>query len=174
MRDLCYKTIWRNCKFLPKLKKQKWVILPISNPCFKSIIQLENRFLIPLVRVHESLSTTFFYFILFRKLIFPPQMFITLTTMVWCQNFQELGPPQLSGFVCAFQPAVQHSNPKHTIFKIKFCTSFVIVGIEKKDENKQKDAGWGPFKKIENLNPSGRETSSPHMIEFFLKWLRPK
>ena len=42
------------------------------------------------------------------------------------------------------------SNPKHTIyaisFTVKLCAEFVIV-LSEKDENKQKEAGFGPFEK---------------------------
>ena len=51
---------------------------------------------------------------------------------------------QLRGFVCAYHPAATGSNPKHTIYT--FFNLYCDCN-EKKNENKQKEAGIGPFLK---------------------------
>ena len=50
----------------------------------------------------------------------------------------------LSGFVCTNRPEVPGSNPKHTTFYGQILYS-ICHCIEKKAENKQKIAGFGPY-----------------------------
>ena len=48
------------------------------------------------------------------------------------------------GFVCAFHPAAPGSSPKHTIYA--FFNLYLSFELEcERDENKQKEAGIGPF-----------------------------
>ena len=50
----------------------------------------------------------------------------------------------LSGFVCAYHPAAPGSSPKHSIYTFSFIEFVQYLSCEKK-ENKQKEAGFGPF-----------------------------
>ena len=55
-------------------------------------------------------------------------------------------PPQLSAFVCAYHPAATGLSPKHSIDTfIIYSLSFVLNLPCDKNENKQKEAGFGPF-----------------------------
>ena len=54
--------------------------------------------------------------------------------------------PQLSGFVCAYHPATPGLSPKHTIYPFSFKVFVQYLTCEK-NENKQKEAGFGPLKK---------------------------
>ena len=58
-------------------------------------------------------------------------------------------PPQLSGFVCAFHPPAPGSTPKHAIyaFIIYSQISAIFVLHCEKNENKQKEARFGPLKR---------------------------
>ena len=49
---------------------------------------------------------------------------------------------KLSGFAYNFYPADPGSSPKHTI------NAFIKFVLCRKDDNKPKEAGMGPFKKI--------------------------
>ena len=51
-------------------------------------------------------------------------------------------PPKLSGFVCAFNPAVLGSSPKHTINAI---VNILNCAVWKKSKINKKEAGIGPF-----------------------------
>ena len=55
-------------------------------------------------------------------------------------------PPELSGFVCAYHIAAPGSSPKHAIYAFSFIV-FVLHLSYEKNKNKQKEAGYGPFKK---------------------------
>ena len=69
-------------------------------------------------------------------------------------------PPQLRGFVCAYQPAAPGSNPKQTIYAF---FNFILLKLKlymklllqrEKDENKQKEAGIGLLKNQLLIAPS--------------------
>ena len=51
----------------------------------------------------------------------------------------------LSGFVCAFNPAALGSSPKNTIYAFIIFVLYSSLHC-KKNENKQKEAEFGPFK----------------------------
>lgn len=62
-----------------------------------------------------------------------------------------MGLPLLSRFVFAYHPVVQGSNLKHTVYALSiygqiFC--FICHWVWEKDENKQNEAGLGPFEKL--------------------------
>ena len=57
-----------------------------------------------------------------------------------------------SGYICANHPAALGLSPKHTIYALSFA---VYLPCEK-NKNKQKEAGFGPFKK--NLRYNGRKS----------------
>ena len=60
------------------------------------------------------------------------------------------GPLQLSGFVSTYHPMVLGSNPKHTIYAFSTCNQIVYIichCVDKKNENKQKEAVFGSYKK---------------------------
>ena len=67
-------------------------------------------------------------------------------------------PPWLSGFVCAYHPAAPGSSPKHTIYGF---IVFVLYLSCEKDENKQKEAGFGLFKKSIRTNTCFSLNNSP-------------
>ena len=71
----------------------------------------------------------------------------TVVSIKSCKGFAVKGPPELSGFVWAFNPAAPGSSPKHTnyasIIYSQICAIFVSC---EKNENKQKETGFGPFK----------------------------
>ena len=54
----------------------------------------------------------------------------------------------LSGLVCAFHPAAPGSTPKHTIYAFiiysQIC-AIIVFALWEKNENKQKEAVFGPF-----------------------------
>ena len=51
---------------------------------------------------------------------------------------------QHCGFVCAYQPDATGLSPKHAIYAIKF-----VINLScEKNQNKQKDDGFVPFKKV--------------------------
>ena len=60
------------------------------------------------------------------------------------------GAAMRSGIICAFHPAALGSSPKHTaiIILVQFVL-YLSLHCEK-NENKQKDAGFGPFKNTSN------------------------
>ena len=51
----------------------------------------------------------------------------------------------LSGFVCAFNPAALGSSPNNTIYAFIIFVLYSSLHCEK-NENKQKEAEFGPFK----------------------------
>ena len=51
---------------------------------------------------------------------------------------------RLSGIVCAYHPAAPSLSPKHAIYASSFIV-FVLYLSSEKNENKQKEAGFGPF-----------------------------
>ena len=55
-----------------------------------------------------------------------------------------------SGFnnlpTCAYHPAAPGSSPKHAIYAFSFIVFVLYLSCEK-NENKQKEAGFGPLKK---------------------------
>ena len=79
-------------------------------------------------------------------------------------------PPKLSGFVYAYHPATPGSNPKHTI------DAFIIVLYLscEKDENKQKEAVFGPFfKKCMIISKMSRVPYFTYykILMHFLNWI---
>ena len=63
-------------------------------------------------------------------------------------------PPQLSGFVCAFQPTTPGLSPKHTSYAFIQSHIRIVLYLSlhcDKNKNKQKEARLGPlfFKKIQ-------------------------
>ena len=53
-------------------------------------------------------------------------------------------PPLLSGFVCANHPAVRVQVPSTPSMLLSFIVFVLYLSCEK-NENKQKEAGFGPF-----------------------------
>ena len=56
-------------------------------------------------------------------------------------------PSWLSGFVCAYYPATPGSSPKYAIYAFIISCKFLLYFSCEKNENKHKEAGFGPFLK---------------------------
>ena len=75
-------------------------------------------------------------------------------------NFESKVPPQISGFVCAYHPAALSLCPKHAIYAF----SFMLYLSCERNENKQKEAWFGPifFKKkmlLDNIHTNWEKVS---------------
>ena len=58
---------------------------------------------------------------------------------------------KISGFICAFDPAAPGSSPKHTFYAFIIYSQICAIFVMWKEQNKQKEAGFGPFFKKKNL-----------------------
>ena len=66
--------------------------------------------------------------------------------------------------MCSYHPAAPGSSPKHAIYAFSFIVFVLYLSCEK-NENKQKEAGFGPFLKNLAITAATRESMSQLVVD---------